>query len=144
MKKQTIKEFNQSVLSLAENIGLLVIGIATVFAMGVETMTMMRAMQVTLTDLLLLFLYLEVLAMVGMYYGTGKLPVRMPLYIALVALARYMILDMKAMTDWRMLAVTTSIFLLAVALFIIRYGHVRFPYQEDIINDQRHAGKTKD
>ena len=143
MKKQTIKEFNLSVLSLVENIGLLVIGIATVFAMGVETLVMIRAMQVTLTDLLLLFLYLEVLAMVGMYYGTGKLPVRMPLYIAMVALARYMILDMK-MTDWRMLAVTTSIFLLALALFIIRYGHVRFPYQEDNINDQRHAGKTKD
>ena len=61
MKKQNIKEFNQSLLSLVENAGLLVIAIATVFAMGAETITMVRAMQVTLTDLLLLFLYLEVL-----------------------------------------------------------------------------------
>ena len=46
---------------------------------------------VTLADLLLLFIYLEVLAMVTIYLDSGKLPVRMPLYIAIVALARYMI-----------------------------------------------------
>ena len=103
MKKQTIKEFNHGLLSLVENAGLLVIAIATIFAMGSETMTMVRAMQVTLSDLLLLFLYLEVLAMVGLYYGSGKLPVRFPLYIAMVALARYLILDMKSIDNWRML-----------------------------------------
>lgn len=131
LKKQTIKEFNQRFLSLIENFGLLVIAIATVFAMGSETLTMVRAMQVTLTDLLLLFLYLEVLAMVGLYYGSGKLPVRFPLYIAMVALARYLILDMKSMTDWRVLAVTASILLLTLAVFLIRYGHVRYPYPGD-------------
>ena len=144
MKKQTIKEFNQSLLSLVENAGLLVIAIATVFAMGAETLKMVGAMQVTLTDLLLLFLYLEVLAMVGLYYNSGKLPVRLPLYIAMVALARYLILDMKSMDDWRMLAVTVSILLLTLAVFLMRYGHVRFPYPGDDTYDQRHAEKTKE
>ena len=109
MKTTAIKKFNQRLLSLVEHIGLLVIAIATVFAMANETMTMVRASQVTLTDLLLLFLYLEVLAMVGLYYNSGKLPVRFPLYIGMVALARYLILDMKAMDDWRMLSITASI-----------------------------------
>lgn len=131
MKKQTIKEFNRNLLSLVENVGLLIIGIATVFAMGSETMVMVRAMQVTLSDLLLLFLYLEVLAMVGLYYNSGKLPVRFPLYIAMVALARYIILDMKAMDDWRMMAVAISILLLTAAVFLIRYGHVKYPYPGD-------------
>lgn len=144
VKKQTIKEFNQSLLSLVENIGLLVIGIATVFAMGAETIAMVRNMQVTLTDLLMLFLYLEVLAMVGLYYGSGKLPVRLPMYIAMVALARYLILDMKSMDDWRMLAVTASIMLLTLAVFLIRYGHVRFPYPGDDTYEQRHGEKTKE
>ena len=144
VKKQTIKEFNQSLLALVENVGLLVIAIATVFALGNETVTMVRAMQVTLTDLLLLFLYLEVLAMVGLYYGSGKLPVRFPLYIAMVALARYLILDMKAMDDWRMLAVTTSILLLTLAVFLIRYGHVRFPYPGDDTYEQRYSDRTKE
>jgi protein PsiE len=144
LKKQTIKEFNQSLLSLVENAGLLVIAIATVFAMGTETLTMVRAMQVTLTDLLLLFLYLEVLAMVGLYYDSGKLPVRLPLYIAMVALARYLILDMKSMDDWRMLAVTASIMLLTLAVFLMRYGHVRFPYPGDDTYDQRQTERSKD
>jgi len=131
LKKTTIKKFNQRLLSLVEHIGLLVIAIATVFAMANETMTMVRAVQVTLTDLLLLFLYLEVLAMVGLYYNSGKLPVRFPLYIGMVALARYLILDMKAMDDWRMLAITGSILMLTLAVFLIRFGHVRYPYSGD-------------
>ncbi len=131
MKKLTIRRFNQGMLSLVEHTGLLVIAIATVFAMTSEVMTMVRSVQVTLTDLLLLFLYLEVLAMVGLYYNSGKLPVRFPLYIGMVALARYLILDMKAMDDWRMLAVTGSILILTLAVFLIRFGHVRYPYLGD-------------
>lgn len=144
MKKQTIREFNQNILSFVENIGLLVIGIATVFAMGSEVIGMIRNFQVTLTDLLLLFLYLEVLAMVGLYYHSGKLPVRFPLYIGMVALARYLILDMKSMDDWRMLAVTGSILLLTMAVFLIRYGHVRFPYAGDDTSDLKQADRMKE
>lgn len=143
MKKQSIREFNKSLITLVENVGLLVIGIATVFAMASEVLTMIRAMQVLLTDLLLLFLYLEVLAMVGLYYHSGKLPVRFPLYIGMVALARYLILDMKAMDDWRMLAVTGSILLLTAAVFLIRYGHVKFPYPGDDSADLRSADQRK-
>lgn len=143
MKNRTIKEFNQSLLSLVENLGLLVIGVATVFAMGSETLSMVRSMQVTLTDLLLLFLYLEVLAMVGLYYHSGRLPVRFPLYIGMVALARYLILDMKSMDDWRMLAVTGSILILTTAVLLIRYGHVRFPYSEDASSELKSVDKAK-
>jgi protein PsiE len=126
--KKPIHEFNKWLLSLVEHLGLLVIAIATVFAMASEVMIMVNAAQVTLADLLLLFLYLEVLAMVGLYYGSGKLPVRFPLYIGMVALARYLILDMKAMDDWRMLAVSGSILMLTLAVLLIRFGHVRYPY----------------
>lgn len=129
--KNTIQQFNQKLLSLVEHIGLLVIAIATVIAMATEIMVMLRAMQVTLADLLLLFLYLEVLAMVGAYYRSGKLPVRFPLYIGMVALARYLVLDIKGMEDWRMLAVTGSILLLTLAVLLVRFGHVRYPYPED-------------
>jgi protein PsiE len=129
--KRTIQEFNQQLLSLVEHIGLLVIAIATVIAMATEITVMARAMQVTLADLLLLFLYLEVLAMVGAYYRSGKLPVRFPLYIGMVALARYLVLDIKGMDDWRMLAVTGSILLLTLAVLVVRIGHVRYPYPSD-------------
>ena len=146
MKKpiKTIKEFNQRLLALVENLVLLIIAIATVFAIWAEVMVMVTATQVTLADLLLLFLYLEVLAMVGLYYNTGKLPVRFPLYIAIVALARYLIMDMKAIEDWRMLAVTGSILLLTLAVFLIRYGHVRYPYPgDDTAAELRPVDRTK-
>ncbi|MDD5300689.1 MAG: phosphate-starvation-inducible PsiE family protein [Gallionella sp.] len=129
--KNSIQQFNQKLLLLAEHVGLLVIAIATVIAMTTEVSVMVRAAQVTLSDLLLLFLYLEVLAMVGAYYRSGKLPVRFPLYIGMVALARYLVLDIKGMDDWRMLAVTGSILLLTLAVLVVRFGHVRYPYPSD-------------
>jgi len=129
--KNTIQIFNQWLLAFVEHVGLLVIAIATVIAMTSEVVTMVNARQVALADLLLLFLYLEVLAMVGLYYRSGKLPVRSPLYIGIVALARYLILDIKTMDDLRMFAVTGSILTLALAVLLIRFGHVRFPYPSD-------------
>jgi protein PsiE len=118
-------------LDLVEYLGLMVIGIATTVAMYHEVMAMIVASRVQLADLLLMFLYLEVLAMIGHYFKSGQLPVRFPMYIAMVALARYLILDMKEMSEWRMLAITAAIFLLTLGVLLIRYGHVRFPYRED-------------
>jgi protein PsiE len=67
--------------------------------------------------------------MVNAYWQSGQLPVRMPLYIGMVALARYLILDMKELTEWRMLAVAAAILMLGLAVLVVRYGHVRFPYE---------------
>lgn len=129
--KSSIRKLNIWLLSLVENVGLLVIAIATIIAMAGEVMTMTEASHVTLADLLLLFLYLEVLAMVGLYYNSGKMPVRFPLYIGMVAMARYLIVDLKTMDDWRMIAVVCSILVLTFAVFLIRFGHVRYPYPDD-------------
>ena len=120
-------------LEVVENIGLIIIGIATVVAGYHEVALMVDNGKVTLADLLLMFLYLEVLTMVGLYYNSGKLPVRFPLYIAMVALARYLILDIKELDVWRMLAVSGSVLLISLAVLVIRYGHVRFPYAEDAV-----------
>ncbi len=124
------KAFNLG-LEWIEFFGLIVIGIATAIAMWNEVALMWTSSRVTLTDLLLMFLFLEVLAMIAQYFKSGQLPVRFPLYIAMVALARYLILDLKELTEWRMLAISAAIFLLTLGVFVIRYGHVRFPYTED-------------
>jgi len=126
-----ITRLNKRLLAFVEHVGLLVIAIATVVAMAQEVMVMVNAGTVRLADLLLMFIYLEVLTMVGLYYNSGKLPVRFPLYIGMVALARYLILDMKEMDVWRMLAVAVAIGVLALSVLLIRYGHVRYPYSED-------------
>jgi len=117
-------------LTFVEYAGLVVIGFATTYAMFEEVAAMIQAARVTLADLLLMFLYLEVLAMIGQYFNSGQLPVRFPLYIAMVAMARYIILDIKELTELRMLAVSAAILLLTIAVLVIRYGHTRFPYRE--------------
>jgi protein PsiE len=126
-----ISSIGHKAITWVEDVGLLIIAICTVIAIGIELSTMLEAKTVTLADLLLLFIYLEVLAMVAMYLDSGKLPVRMPLYIAIVALARYLILDMKSLDTWRMLGVAGAVLLIALATLVIRYGHTRFPYHED-------------
>ena len=130
-----VRKFFSSGLDLVEYAGLLVIAFATTIAMYQEAMIMVESKRVALADLLLMFLYLEVLAMIGQYFKSGQLPVRFPLYIGMVALARYLILDLKEMSEWRMLAVAAAILLLTVAVLVIRYGHVRYPYREDAEKD---------
>jgi protein PsiE len=128
---QILKDVTKNSLSMVQDIGLIIVGISTVIAFGAEIMAMIDNRTVTLADLLLLFIYLEVLAMVVIYLKSGQLPIRIPLYIAIVALARYMILDMKAMDSWRMLAVAGAALILAVTILVIRYGHVRYPYDSN-------------
>jgi protein PsiE len=115
---------------LLEVLGLLLITIATIVAGAQEVAKMVQARQVTLADLLLLFIYLEVLTMVGIYLRSGALPVRMPLYIAIVALARHLILDMKSMSELALIATSAAILIIAGAVLMLRFGHFRFPYHE--------------
>ena len=115
-------------IHIFEYIGLLIIAIATVYASVVEASHMVASGVVTLGDLLLLFLYLEVLAMVGIYLKSGKLPIRFPIYIAMVALARLLILDMKELTELEMITIAGTITLLSISVLVLRYGHVKMPY----------------
>jgi len=124
-----LKDITKNSLDVVQDVGLVIVAIATLIAFGAEINLMVEHRAVTLADLLLLFIYLEVLAMVAIYLKSGKLPIRIPLYIAIVALARYMILDMKAMDSWRMLAVAGAALIMAITILVIRYGHVRYPYE---------------
>jgi protein PsiE len=128
MAEDKLQRAGRRLGKVIEDAGLLVILLATVVAAVEEVAGMVTARSVHLADLLLLFIYLEVVAMVSAYWQSGQLPVRMPLYIGMVALARYLILDMKELNEWRMLAVAAAILLLGLAVLVVRYGHVRFPY----------------
>ena len=133
MKRNPIKEIStvgHAILTYVQDIGLLIIAISTVVAVGIEIKVMWDNQTVTLADLLLLFIYLEILAMVSIYLDSGKLPVRMPLYIAIVALARYLILDMKGMDVWKVIGVSGAALILAITVLVIRYGPLKYPYDE--------------
>jgi protein PsiE len=126
MEHQVKKSVSRT-LALAQDFGLIVVAIATLVAIGIEIKVMIDNSYVSLTDLLLLFIYLEVLTMVGVYYESGELPIKIPLYIAIVALARYLILDMKNIDTWRILGITSAILLLGVSIIVIQYCKANLP-----------------
>lgn len=124
-------QYGSKSIKAVEHIVLFIIAIATIVAIGQEIVHIISVRKVALADLLLLFIFLEVLAMVANYYESGKLPVRMPLYIAIVALARYLILDMKSMEDWRIAAISLSTLILAATVIVIRWGQLKMPYPKN-------------
>jgi protein PsiE len=124
-------EFNplKKIIRFGELVGLTVIAIATLIAAGGDIWKMLVERHVHLADLLMLFIYLEVLAMVGIYLKSGKLPIRLPIYIAIVALARYLILEIHAMEWLKIVVIAGAIVLLAFTTLILRYGSSRYPME---------------
>lgn len=131
-----ISDLGQKSIQYVELLLLVIIAISTAYATFHEIYKMWLTSVVTVADLLLLFLYLEVLSMVKHYIGSGKLPVRYPLYIGIVALARYMVLEIKSLSPEHILAVSAAVLIMAVAVLVVRFGHVRFPYEDG--NDSQH------
>ncbi|MDJ0711593.1 MAG: phosphate-starvation-inducible PsiE family protein [Woeseiaceae bacterium] len=123
IRKQGIR-----VARLVEDVGLAIILVAIVVASGIEINHMWVQKNVMLTDLLLMFIYIETVTMVKVYWESGKLPVRMPLYIAIVAIARYLIIDVKDMDAFRVIAIASSILIISLAVLLVRWGHVKLPY----------------
>ena len=83
----------------------------------------------SIDDILLLFIYLELGAMVGIYFKTNHMPVRFLIYVAMTALTRLLIGDVQAHQprEWEILTISGAILLLAFATLVIRYGSARYP-----------------
>ena len=87
----------------------------------------------SIDDILLLFIYLELGAMVGIYFKTNHMPVRFLIYVAITALTRMMIGDVQEKhlhPDMGIILIAGAILLLALAILVIRYGSNRFPSSE--------------
>jgi len=87
----------------------------------------------TIEDILLLFIYLELGAMVGIYFKTNHMPVRFLIYVAITALTRMLIADIQVThrPDQGILLIAGGILLLALATLVVRYGSAKFPSKED-------------
>ncbi|WP_394151905.1 phosphate-starvation-inducible protein PsiE [Vibrio maritimus] len=131
MPSQLPKSFSKPFLKIfhvLEAVLLVAITLATIYAMVEEFMHVFTERRVLLTDILLMFIYLEVLAMVQQFVVNGKIPVRYPIYIAMMAIARYITLGMKEMDATLVVWLSVAAFILAAATLIIRAGHHYWPY----------------
>lgn len=108
-------------------VGLFVVGVSILWASWAEVFEIIRHGGPRIKDILLLFIYLELGAMVGIYFKTKRLPVRYLIYIAITALTRVLAIDIKEMTETKLLAITTAILLLAVGVLVLRIGSARYP-----------------
>ena len=97
--------------------------ISTVIAVGIEMKNMFLNQSVTLADLLLMFLYLEVLAMVRVFWNQQSISITLPLLIAITALARFIILQGKEMDPTALVYEAVAILLIAAAIVVLRLRH---------------------
>ena len=107
-------------------IQLILLGIilaSTVIAVGIEIRTMLINESVTLADLLLLFLYLEVMAMVRVFWEQQSISISLPLLIAITALSRFIILQGKSIDPSALIYEAGAILLIALAIVVLRLRH---------------------
>tara|TARA_X000001036_G_scaffold36281_1_gene29430 strand:+ start:752 stop:1135 length:384 start_codon:yes stop_codon:yes gene_type:complete len=102
---------------------LVIILISTIIAVFIEMINMYQAKSVTLADLLLMFLYLEVLAMVRVFWDEQSIRITLPLLIAITALSRFIILQGKEMNPSALVYESVAILLIAIAIVVMRLRH---------------------
>ena len=113
------KNLIQVLIGIAEQALLLTIAIATIGAAVIEIVRILSVMTVNLSDLFLLFIYAEVLGMVGVFYKENRIPVTLPLIIAITALTRMIVIQTKGLDSVNIIFEASGILLLAIAAYIM-------------------------
>jgi phosphate starvation-inducible membrane PsiE len=140
MKLDRVDGMNRGMHALADSlgsllvdafhyIGLFAIGSAIVWSAGVAFLGMAAKGHASIHDILLLFIYLELGAMVGIYFKTNHMPVRFLIYVAMTALTRLLIFYVQEheRPDIGIVMASGAILLLAFGALVIRFGSFRFP-----------------
>ena len=131
---QKLKDFSEVFGNLLVDsfhyLALFAIGGATAWSAIIAFSAMVATGHATIADILLLFIYLELGAMVGIYFKTNHMPVRFLIYVAITALTRMLIGDLQVHHEpsLEILYVAGAILLLAFANLVIRYSSKKFPY----------------
>jgi phosphate starvation-inducible membrane PsiE len=119
-------------VDLFHHLALFAIGATTVWSAVSAFLGMVSKGRADLSDILLLFIYLEIGAMISIYFRTTRLPVRYLLYIAITVLARVLIemISAEHQTGWDILIVAGAILVLSLAVLILGFGTHRFPDEQ--------------
>ena len=113
-----------SVLRAAEKAFLLLVALLTVVAATMEVTKILDNGSIVLADLLLMFLYTEVIGMVTVYYASRQTPVIYPIFIAMTAVARLLVLQSKDMSPEKILYEAAAIVLLAIGAAVLRFASI--------------------
>ncbi len=111
-------------------VALFVIGGTVVWSAVYAYIGMVEQGYAGIKDILLLFIYLELGAMVGIHFKTHRLPVEFLLYVAITALTRLLGIELKAMPDLRILVISGAIMVITLAVLVLHIGRSKFPTDE--------------
>ena len=109
---------------LLEKIVLSVLIICTIIAIGMEIQGMIAVYKVTLADILLLFIYIEIIGMIKEYWVSKMIRMSYPLFIAMTALARMIIMQRKDVDPSAYVYESVAILILAIAIVVLRVRHM--------------------
>jgi protein PsiE len=142
--KDTADAVGQVLVDAFHFVALFVIGATTVWSAVAAFIGMAARGRASLEDILLLFMYLEIVAMVGIYFKTTQLPVRYLIYIAITALGRVLIeiVGAEHRTGIDILVVAGAILLLSFAVLVLRFGSHRFPSDAPAVVPARSTDST--
>jgi len=119
-------------INVAEKLLLGSIAILAIIATGQEIVNIVGNKSVELADLLLLFIYTEVLGMIGIFFVSKRIPITLPIFIAITAITRLIILQGKDMDMVSLLYEAGAIFILALAILAVRFRPKNhYSYQTD-------------
>ena len=125
-------------VDIGHYLALFLIGMVVIWGAGTEFVGILIKSQADLKDILMLFIYLELLAMIGIYFKTHRLPVQFLIYIAITALSRHLVVDVQAVSDtfhlWLLATITVCIFVLRIAIVLLTWTANEFGRPEDNVH----------
>ena len=133
----------QKFIWVSERTILLIIAFATIFATASELLRIIEVETVNLSDLFLLFIYAEVLGMVASFHANNRIPVTLPLIIAMTALTRMIILQSKDLNAINIIYEATGILILAVAAYIMTLKD-KISLKKLLLREQLDNNKSED
>lgn len=146
MDSNAIGKLGDMLVDLFHNIALFVIGGSIVWSAAYEYLHLIEKGHAELKDLLLLFIYLELGAMVGIYFKTHRLPVQFLIYIAMTALARHLVVDLKGLTTQEQLDIVIGmsggILILTLSIIGLAYIEKRLEFDECLIKSKSESGSS--
>jgi phosphate starvation-inducible membrane PsiE len=143
--RQTADTIGMFLVDAFHLLALFAIGATTVWSAAAAFLGMVGQGRATLADILLLFIYLEIGAMVGIYFKTTRMPVRYLIYIAITALGRVLIelVGAEHRLGMDILIIAGAILLLSFAVLALRYGSYRFP-SDVTVGDLQHGAEKSE
>ena len=137
MKK--LQNIGNAMVDIFHYLALFVIGGTVVWSAAYEYLHMMDKGHAALKDILLLFIYLELGAMIGIYFKTHRLPVQFLIFIAITALSRHLVIDVQKVSDpfhlYLLLSISGAIVLLSGALFVLTFTAKKYGRPEDDLHE---------